>query len=99
MNNLSEEPNPWVLHMRARQDTMEVKLESVIRKIIEVQDFQTSFKKLEDDVEILKSNTTEVWHRLRTDEQRLDRMDANLCKFEEQLEETIEMIQNWFIQN
>ena len=83
--------------MRAKQDTMEEKLESVIRKIIELQEFQTSFKKLEEDVEVLKSNTTEVWHRLKTDEQRLDRMDANLCKFKEQLEEKIEMVQNWFI--
>ena len=90
--------DPWMSAMKARQDSTEERLDSVVRLILEVQSAQTSFKKLQDDLDVLKSNTTEVWQRLKTDDQRLDRMETNLVRLEDTLDEKMEMVQEWIIE-
>ena len=91
----------WMKLMKVRQNLVEEKLERFqrgIRTIVTtVQGAESMYKTLQGDIEDLKSNSSEVWQRLRSDEQRLDKLQSSLDKLDSKLDEKVEMIQEWFV--
>ena len=45
----------------------------------------------------LKSNSSEVWNRLKTDELRLDNLDGIISRVESKVAENLETVQEWFV--
>ena len=45
----------------------------------------------------LKSNSSEVWKRLKTDELRLDNLDGIISRVESKVAENLETVQEWFV--
>ena len=46
-------------------------------------------------IDLLKSNSSEVWERLKMDEQRLCKLESSMDKLYSKLDEKVEMIQEW----
>ena len=72
----------WMKLMKVRQNLVEEKLERFQRGfrtiVTTVQGAESMYKTLQGDIEDLKSNSSEVWQRLKTDEQRLDKVQSSL---------------------
>ena len=58
---------------------------------------EAMFQELREDVDVLKSNTSEVWEKLKTDEQRLSQIESCVLQLDEKLDRKVEMIQEWFV--
>ena len=86
--------------MKFRQDRYEEQLEklqdNVISMNITMQSAEASYRELQEDVEGLKSNSSEVWVRLKTDEVRLDNLDKIISRVESKVAENLETVQEWF---
>ena len=50
---------------------------------VTMQGAESMYKELQGSVEDLKSNSSEVWQRLETDERRLDNLDKIISKVED----------------
>ena len=91
----------WMKLMKVRQNLVEEKLKRFQRGIhtivTTVQGAESMYKTLQGDIEDLKSNSSEVWQRLKSDEQRLDKLQSSLDKLDSKLDEKVEMIQEWFV--
>ena len=91
----------WMKMMKIRQNLVEEKLERFQRGfrtiVTTVQGAESMYRTLQEDVEDLKSNSSEIWQRLKSDEQRLDKMQSSLEKLEFKLDEKVEIIQEWFV--
>ena len=87
--------------MKLRQDRYEEQLErlqdNVVSMNITMQSAEASYRELQEDVESLKSNSSEVWHRLKTDEVRLDNLDKIVSRVENKVAENLETVQEWFV--
>ena len=58
---------------------------------------EAMFQDLREDVDVLKSNTSEVWEKLKMDEQRLSKIESCVLQLDEKLDNKVEMIQEWFV--
>ena len=91
----------WMITMKFRQDRYEEQLEklqdNVISMNITMQSAEALYRELQEDVEGLKSNSSEVWERLKTDEVRLDNLDKIISRVESKVAENLETVQEWFV--
>ena len=91
----------WMITMKFRQDRYEEQLEklqdNVISMNITMQSAEALYRELQEDVEGLKSNSSEVWVRLKTDEVRLDNLDKIISRVESKVAENLETVQEWFV--
>ncbi|MBZ5782296.1 hypothetical protein, partial [Klebsiella aerogenes] len=55
-------------------------------------------KEIQEDLEILKSNTNNVWQRFKTDEQRLNKLEINVIKLETTIEGNMLKVEDWFVE-
>ena len=44
----------------------------------------------------MKSNSSEVWEKLKTDERRMDKLDRFVSLIEEQVKENLERVNEWY---
>ena len=61
---------------------------------VTMQGAESMYKELQGSVEDLKSNSSEVWQRLETDERRLDNLDKIISKVEDSIAENLEIVQD-----
>ena len=61
-----------------------------------MQGAESFYKELQGDIEALKSNSSEVWHRLKTDERRMDHLDRCISTVEDHVKENHETVSEWF---
>ena len=92
----------WRVRTDARQDTFERKLDQIRRGMstiaTTVHGAESMYRSMQEDIEALKSNSTEVWVRLRSDERRLDKLEDTVTRVEQKLDERMEMVQDWFVE-
>ena len=91
----------WMKLMKFRQNRIKEKLERFQKEMdtltTTVQGAESMYKALMGDVEDLKSNSDEVWQRLMSDEQRLNKLESSIDKLDFKLDEKMELIQEWFM--
>ena len=91
----------WMNNLKFRQDIYEEQLQrlqdNMISMSVAVQNAETSYRVLHEDVESLKSNSSEVWQRLKTDELRLNNLDGIISRVENKMAENLETVQEWFV--
>ena len=51
------------------------------------------FQDLRENVNVLKSNTSEVWERLKMDEQRFSKLESSVNRLDKNIDDKVEMIQ------
>ena len=61
---------------------------------VTMQGAESMYKELQGSVEDLKSNSSEVWQRLETDERRLDNLDKIISKVEDSIAENLEIVRD-----
>ena len=57
-----------------------------------VQGAESMYRALQGDVEDLKFNSDEVWQRLMSDEQRLNKLESSIDKLDAKLDEKMELM-------
>ena len=91
----------WSKLMKHRQTLMEEKMnkmyEGMNKFSTALQRAEAMFQELREDVDVLKSNTSEVWEKLKMDEQRLSQIESSVLQVDEKLDRKVEMIQDWFV--
>ena len=79
INIISTLTDVWMCAMKSRQGNYEAQLrrmqENLVTMSITMQGAESFYKELQEDIEVLKSNSDEVWSRLKTDERRMDKLD------------------------
>ena len=68
--------------------------DSVMTLNVTMQGAESMYKELQGSVEDLKSNSSEVWQRLETDERRLDNLDKIISKVEDSIAENLEIVRD-----
>ena len=98
---VSNPTESWMTNLKIRQDIYEEQLErlqdNMISMSVALQNVEASYRELQEDVESLKSNSSEVWQRLKTDELRLDNLDGIISRVESKVAENLETVQEWFV--
>ena len=101
INVISSCTDAWMAAMKARQNNYEEQLgrlqDSVVTLNIFMQGAKSLYKEFQENVEDLKSNSSEVWQRFGTDERRLDNLDKIISKVEDSVAENLETVQEWFV--
>ena len=101
MNVISSCTDAWMAAMKARQNSYEEQLgrlqDSVVTLNITMQRAESLYKELQENIEDLKSNSSEVWQRLGTEERRLDVLDKAISTVEYNVEKNLETVREWFI--
>ena len=89
MNVISSCTNSWMAAMKASHNKYEEQLEklqdSVVTLNITMQGAKSMYLKLQGSVEDLKSNSSEVWQTLESDERRLDKLDRMISRVEDSI--------------
>lgn len=62
-----------------------------------LQGAEVMFQNLQEEIDVLKSNSSEVWERLKMDEQRLSKLESSITRLDMKLDDKVEMIQEWFV--
>ena len=91
----------WMAAMKARQNSFEEQLgrlqDSVMTLNITMQGAEALYRELQENIEDLKSNSSEVWQRLAMDERRLDTLDNAISTVEYKVEKNLETVREWFV--
>ena len=87
--------------MKARQNSVKEQLgklqDSVMTLTITMQGAESLYRDLQETIEDLKSNSSEVWQRLATDERRLDVQDKAISTVEYKVDNNLETVREWFV--
>ena len=101
INVISICTDAWMAAMKARQNNYEEKLrrlqDSVVTLNITMKGAESLYKELQENIEDLKSNSSEVWQRLGMDERRLDVLDKAVYTVEYNVEKNLETVREWFV--
>ena len=99
INVISTHTDAWMHAMKIRQKNYEEQLsrfqKNLVTMSIAVQGAELVYEDLQGDIEVLKSNSTEVWQRLRTDEIRMDNLDRSMSSLEDKVKENLETVNEW----
>ena len=86
----------WMKLMKFRQNRVEETLERFQKWMdtltTTVQGAESMYRALQGDVEDLKFNSDEVWQRLMSDEQRLNKLESSIDKLDVKLDEKMELM-------
>ena len=97
----SEFADTWMAAMKARQNSVKEQLgklqDSVMTLTITMQGAESLYRDLQETIEDLKSNSSEVWQRLATDERRLDVQDKAISTVEYKVDNNLETVREWFV--
>ena len=98
---VSNPTESWMTIMKLRQDRYKGQLErlqdNVVSMNITMQGAEASYRELQEGVENLKSNSSKIWQRLKTDEIRLNNLDKIVSRVENKVAENLETVQEWFV--
>ena len=70
--------------------------DNLVTLSIAMQGAESFYRELEGDIEALKSNNSEVWNRLKTDERRMNKLDRSIFTVENRVKENLETVSEWF---
>ena len=88
----------WSKLMKHRQNLVEEKVnkmyEGMNKFFIALYGTEAMFQDLEKDIDILKPKSSELWERLKIDEQRLSKLESNVDKLDSKLDEKVEIMVN-----
>ena len=100
INIISTHTDAWMCAMKSRQGNYEAQLrrmqENLVTMSITMQGAESFYKELQEDIEVLKSNSDDVWSRLKTDERRMDKLDESISTVERSVKENLETVSEWF---
>ena len=100
INLISNHTDAWMYAMRSRQANYEEQLKrmqnNLVTLSITLQGAESFYEDLQGDIKALKSNSSEVWQRLRTDEIRMDNLDRSISSIEDRVKENLETVNEWF---
>ena len=100
INLISTHTDAWMCAMKSRQGNYEEQLKrmqnNLVTLSITMQGAESFYKELQGDIEALKSNSSEVWQRLKTDERRMDKLDRSISIVEDRVKENLETVSEWF---
>ena len=72
--------------MKHRQNLVEEKVDKIFKGMSKfstaLQGAEAMFQTLQEDVDVLKSASSEVWERLKTDEQRLSKLESSMSSLD-----------------
>ena len=88
----------WMRGVKSRQHAVEEKVDGLMKLVQKLQDRDYLLKGIQEDLDALKSNTNNVWERLKTDEQRLDGFETNMIKIQAMIEDNMEKVQGWCVE-
>ena len=98
---VSNPTESWMTIMKLRQDRYKGQLErlqdNVVSMNITMQGAEASYRELQEGVENLKSNSSKIWQKLKTDEIRLNNLDKIVSRVENKVAENLETVQEWFV--
>ena len=63
---------------------------------IALQGAESVYQDLQGDIEALKSNSAEVWERLKIDEARMDNLDRFVTRVDNKVNGNFETVNKWF---
>ena len=99
-NVISTHTDAWMCAMKSRQGNYEEQLKrmqnNLVTMSITMQGAESFYKELQGDIEALKSNSSEVWNRLKADERRMDKLDKSISTVENHVKENLETVSEWF---
>ena len=100
INVISTHTDAMMHAMKSRQKNYEVQLNGFSRNLIAMsialQGAESVYEDLQGDVEALKSNSTEVWERLKIDEARMDHLDRFMTRVDTKVNGNFERVNEWF---
>ena len=100
INVISTHTDAWMCAMKSRQGNYEEQLkrlqDNLVTLSITMQGAESFYRELQGDIEALKSNSSEVWQRLRTDERRMGKLDRSISNVEDSVKENLETVSEWF---
>ena len=87
--------------MKYQQNLVEEKVDKMFKGMstfsTTLQGAEVMFQNLQEEIDVLKSNSSEVWERLKMDEQRLSKLESSVTRLDMKLDDKVEMIQEWFV--
>ena len=100
INLISNHTDARMHAMKSRQGKYEEQLkrmqDNLVTLSITMQGAESFYTEMQADIECLKSNSSEVWERLKTDERRMDKLDRSVSLIEERVKENLERLSEWF---
>ena len=103
INVISTHTDAQMHAMKSRQKKYEEQLSGFQKGLITlsmaVQGAESVYKDLQRDIEALKSKSTEVWQRLRTDELRMDNLDRSMSSLEDKVKENLETVNELYAEH
>ena len=98
---ISNPTEPWMTIMKTSQDRYEEQLGRLQANIVSInitmQSTEASHRELQQAVNHLEGNYSEVFKRLNTDGVRLDNLDKIISRVENKVAENLETVQEWFV--
>ena len=100
INIISNHTDAWVHAMRSRQQNYETQLngfqKNLVTMSIVLQGAESVYEDLQGDVESLKTNSEEVWERLKIDEARMNNLDRFIARIDDKVNGNFETVNEWF---
>ncbi len=90
----NDQAEQWFKLMKHRQNLVEEKVDKMSEGMstfsMAIQEAKVILHTLQEDIDILKPNSSKVWERLKIDEQRLFKLESNVDKLDSKLDERVE---------
>ena len=100
INVISTHTDAWMHAMKSRQQNYEIQLngfqKNLVTMSIVLQGAESVYEDLQGDVESLKTNSEEVWERLKIDEARMNNLDRFVTRVDNKVNGNFETVNEWF---
>ena len=99
INIISNHMDAWMHAMKSRQQNYETQLngfqKNLVTMSIALQGAESVYEDLQGDVESLKTNSYEVWERLKIDEARMNNLDRFINRVDNKVNEKFKTVNEW----
>ena len=100
INVISTYMDAWMHAMKSRQQNYEIQLNGFQKNLvimsIALQGAESVYEDLQGDVESLKTNSEEVWERLKIDEAKMNNLDRFVTRVDNKVNGNFETVNEWF---
>ena len=100
INVISTHMDAWMHAMKSRQQNYEIQLNGFQKNLvimsIALQGAESVYEDLQGDVESLKTNSEEVWERLKIDEAKMNNLDRFVTRVDNKVNGNFETVNEWF---
>ena len=100
INVISTHMDAWMHAMKSRQQNYKRQLngfqKNLVTMSIALQGAESVYEDLQGDIESLKTNSEEVWERLKSDEGRMNNLDRFVTSIDNKVNGNFETVNEWF---